>query len=82
MKRSDPANRGGGVMQAEHLPHVQRAWGRKKPDMINDEKKHGKDGEKHEKMGRNTEKMGCSVREQGQAGQELAMARSWDFILF
>lgn len=51
MKRSEPANRGGGVMQAEHLPHVQRSWGRKKPDMINDEKKHRKDGEKHRKDG-------------------------------
>lgn len=50
MKRSEPANRGGGVMQAEPLPHVQRFCGRKKPDRINDEKKHRKDGEKQKKL--------------------------------
>lgn len=70
-------------MQAEHLPHVQRSWGRKKPDMINDEKKNRKDGEKHRKDGEKHRKHGLLSKRagSGRAGIGHGKELGFDFIL-
>lgn len=57
----------GAGSQAEHLPHVQRSWGRKELAIRSDEKKLRKYGKRDPTV----------LREQGdQIGPELTMMRS------